>query len=216
MLPSMIVAAGVAGLLGTPHCLGMCGGFAAVCSRRPGGAWAWHAGRIATYSALGAVAGAAGAAIGGPPWVASAISALLLTWFAASLAGVVPAPKLSIPGLTGAAARAARAEGIAWRLAFGAATGLLPCGMVYAALGLAVSGGSAAGGALIMAAFGVATVPGLALLAVGLQRFVAQSLWRRRALAALVLVTGLWTVGKRTMRGGPSSSPAAAAVQHSH
>lgn len=198
-----IGAALVAGLLGTPHCLGMCGGFAAACSRRRGGAWPWHAGRLATYAMLGAIAGSAGAAIGsvGPRWLAPAISAALLGWFALSLAGVVRAPVLRVPGLTRAASRAGREEGIGWRVLFGAATGLLPCGMVYAALGIAVASGDAMAGALTMLAFGVGTVPGLALMAVALQRFVAGAIWRRRAVAALVLVAGLWMVWGRAQRG---------------
>lgn len=198
-----IGAAFVAGLLGTPHCLGMCGGFVAACSRRRGGAWPWHAGRLGTYAALGAIAGSAGAALGGvgPRWLAPAVSALLLGWFALSLAGVAPAPVLRVPGLTRAASRAGREEGIGWRVLFGAATGLLPCGMVYAALGIAVASGGAAAGALTMLAFGLGTVPGLALMAVALQRFVAHGIWRRRAVAGLVLVTGLWTVWGRAQRG---------------
>ncbi|HEY0994800.1 MAG TPA: sulfite exporter TauE/SafE family protein [Gemmatimonadaceae bacterium] len=202
-MPTTIAAALVAGLLGTPHCLGMCGGFVAACSRRRGGAWPWHAGRLATYTALGAIAGSAGAAIGGvgPRWLAPAVSAALLGWFALSLAGLVPAPALRVPGLTRAASRAGREEGMGWRVLFGAATGLLPCGMVYAALGIAVASGSAASGALTMLAFGIGTVPGLALMAVALQRFVSGAPWRRRALAGLVLATGLWTVWGRAQKG---------------
>ena len=125
----------------------------------------------------------------------------MIRLFALSLAGVVRAPVLPVPGLTRAASRAAREEGIGWRVLFGAATGLLPCGMVYAALGIAVASGGAAAGALTMFAFGVGTIPGLAVMAVALQRFVAGAIWRRRAVAALVLVTGLWTVWGRAQRG---------------
>lgn len=210
MMLATIGAALVAGLLGTPHCLGMCGGFVAACSRRRGGAWPWHAGRLATYAVLGAIAGSAGAVIGGmgPRWLAPAVSAVLLGWFALSLAGVVQAPSLRVPGLTRAASRAGREEGIGWRVLFGAATGLLPCGMVYAALGIAVASGGTGAGALTMLAFGLGTIPGLAVMAVALQRFVAGAIWRRRALAALVLVTGLWTVWGRAQRGPAVASGA--------
>jgi len=59
------------GLLGTVHCLGMCGGIVAALSvRAPGippasSRWlpiAYHAGRLTTYSAAGALAGGVGSA----------------------------------------------------------------------------------------------------------------------------------------------------------
>ncbi|WP_179593380.1 sulfite exporter TauE/SafE family protein [Cupriavidus plantarum] len=42
--------------------------------------------------------------------------------------------------------------------------GLVPCGMVYAALALALLAGNAASGALVMAAFGLGTLPNLVAL----------------------------------------------------
>ena len=56
------------------------------------------------------------------------------------------------------------------RYLFGMANGLLPCGLVYAALALPVALGSAPLGALAMVLFGLGTVPALATLAAGLAR----------------------------------------------
>ena len=53
----MLIGAAIASLVGTPHCLGMCGGFAAASAGSPAHLAAWHAGRLSTYAALGAVAG---------------------------------------------------------------------------------------------------------------------------------------------------------------
>ncbi|HMX39171.1 MAG TPA: sulfite exporter TauE/SafE family protein, partial [Saprospiraceae bacterium] len=50
--------------------------------------------------------------------------------------------------------------------ALGVLNGLLPCGMVYAALAGAISTTEAAGGALFMAVFGVGTLPLLLMLSV--------------------------------------------------
>jgi sulfite exporter TauE/SafE len=200
---AVLAGALAAGLLATPHCVGMCGGFATACARRsPAGALPWHVGRLATYATLGAVAGAVGHLLPGPGWIASALAAALLLWFAASIAGLVREPRLVIPGVAALAHRAAAERGTAWRVAFGAATGLLPCGMVYAALSVSVALAHPLAGATAMLAFGLGTVPGLALLATALQRLAARGLWQRRALAALVLAAGLWSIGTRQMRAG--------------
>jgi len=50
------------------------------------------------------------------------------------------------------------------RYLIGLAWGLVPCGMVYAALGLALLAGNAASGALVMTAFGLGTLPNLVVL----------------------------------------------------
>ncbi len=208
-----LTAAALAGLVGSPHCVGMCGPFALACGERAGHHAAWHAGRLLTYALLGAAAGAAGAAIPGPAWVASAVSAVLVIWFAAALAGLAPEPALRVPGLGRLAIRAARRDDRASRFLFGMANGLLPCGLVYAALGMAVATGSGVGGAAVMVAFGATTVPALAALGLGVRRLTAPRPWLRGALAALVLVTGLWAVAQRHEMH--AAVPAASAATHS-
>ncbi len=198
---SALVAALLAGLVGSPHCMGMCGGFAAACARPLRGAALWHAGRLATYAALGALAGALGGGVPGPAWVPAALAVPLLLWFSASLAGLVPAGPARVPGLARLGAALARRDGSGWRFLLGLATGLLPCGMVYAALALAVAAGSAAGGAATMIVFGLGTVPALALLAAGVRALALRTVWSRRALAVLVLVAGLFSVGMRLRPG---------------
>jgi hypothetical protein len=175
----------------------MCGSFALACGGRVRHTAAWHGGKILTYALLGGAAGWLGASVPGPAWVASAVSALLVAWFAAALAGLVPEPALRIPGLGRLATRAARRDDLASRFLFGMANGLLPCGLVYAALGIAVASGSAVTGFLAMTVFGLATVPALAAFGLGVRRAVGDRLWLRRGLAALVLVSGLWVVVQR-------------------
>jgi hypothetical protein len=192
-----LAAAALAGFLGSPHCVGMCGSFALACGGRARHTAAWHGGKILTYALLGGAAGWLGASVPGPTWVASAVSALLVAWFAAALAGLVPEPTLRIPGLGRLATRAARRDDLASRFLFGMANGLLPCGLVYAALGIAVASGSAVTGFLAMTVFGLATVPALAAFGLGVRRAVGDRLWLRRGLAALVLVSGLWVVVQR-------------------
>lgn len=215
-----VAAASIAGLVGSPHCVGMCGGFALACGTGPDRGAAWHLGRMGTYAALGAAAGAFGAAIPGPGWVAAAVSALLVIWFSLVLAGVVKEPTAGIPGITRLATRAAARRGAGWRFVFGGANGLLPCGLVYAALAIPVASGSAAAGALSMAAFGAGTIPALAAVTLGARSLALRSIAFRRLLAVGVLLAGLGSIGLRQgLVGGMSHgthSPDSSAESHVH
>lgn len=78
-------------------------------------------------------------------------------------------------------------------LAAGALWGWLPCGMVYSVLATAMLSGSAAGGAAVMAAFGLGTLPMLAALGLagqGLRRALARC-GVRIACGIAILVFGL-------------------------
>jgi sulfite exporter TauE/SafE len=196
MLP-LLSAAFLAGLVGSPHCLAMCGPFALACGRRMSSSIAWQTGKLFTYAALGGLAGLVGKAVPGPAWIAAAISAGLVVWFSASLAGWAPEPTVRLPGLQRLAARAAADEKVISRFTFGVANGLLPCGLVYAALGMAVASGHAGRGAALMTAFGLGTAPLLTTLSVGGRKLARQGPWVRRSVALLILVTGLWTVSRR-------------------
>lgn len=198
----LLTAALLAGLLGSVHCIGMCGAFAASCTRAPGGLAAWHLGRILTYTGLGAAAGALGSLIPGPPWVPGAVAALLLAWFALALAGLVPEPRLLPPALSRAGSRAAATPRAGAQFLFGLVNGLLPCGLVYSALALAIAADRPTAGALAMLAFGVGTLPALSVAALGLRRVIMTSLWRRRLFAVLLLAVGLRTVWMRASHAG--------------
>ena len=81
--------------------------------------------------------------------------------------------------------------------AAGALWGWLPCGMVYSALATAMLAGSAPGGAAVMLAFGLGTLPGLAAIGMAGARLRTMLRLRavRRACALLVLgfgLLGLW------------------------
>lgn len=214
---SAISAAALAGLVGSPHCIGMCGGFALACGGRVSHTAAWHAGRILSYAFLGALAGLVGHLVPGPLWVATLLSGLLVVWFAAGLAGLVPEPTLKIPGLARLASRAAAKGDLPSRFLFGIATGFLPCGLIYATLGIAVASGDALTGALAMVAFGLGTTPLLAVFGLGIRRVAGERVWTRRVLAVLVLVAGLWMVVQRHGKAGMAHAGrmAPAAVQDS-
>lgn len=95
---------------------------------------------------------------------------------------------------------------------FGLLWGWLPCGLVYAALALASTTGSAADGALAMTAFGVGTLP--MLVALGWTGAFAtrnaRSARVRWLAATAMLLLGLVQVAAagRSMRSAASSAPA--------
>ena len=86
------------------------------------------------------------------------------------------------------------------RFALGLALGLLPCGLVYAALVRALASGSATSGAATMAAFGFGT--SAALLGVGLFSSAMRGIvsrWGTKLAAASVTVMGLVLIARGTM-----------------
>lgn len=193
----MLAAAFLAGFIGSPHCIGMCGGFAVACGGSVAGSGAWHVGRLTTYAGLGALAGAFGSAVPGPSWLVAGISGLLIVWFSATLAGLLPEPGVRFPGLQNAASRLLGKTSVPARFLFGLANGLLPCGLVYAALAVPVAAADPLLGAGTMVAFGLGTVPALAAVTLGLRKAAMRDIRVRRALAAGVLFAGLWSIGVR-------------------
>lgn len=186
----------LAGLAGSPHCIGMCGGLI-VASGAKAPSWPHTAGRLVTYGVLGALAGGLShqAAL---PWQAALfLSVAMLFWFAASLAEL-PLPRLHAPAfLSRLGGRLIRRPDLASRFAFGLVNGLLPCGLVYAALSIPVALADPLLGALAMVLFGLGTVPALTFAVAGLRRLAAGSLARRRLLGAAVFLIGLLTLASR-------------------
>ena len=197
MVVSWAGAALIAGLVGAPHCLGMCGALACAAGERLAQQVPYHIGRIATYAVLGGIAGGMGQVIPGPTWIASAVGCGLLVLFSLHLAGLLHLPTLTMPWVRRLGTRLAAHSGMASRLLFGVVNGLLPCGLLYAALAIPVATEDPVAGATSMAVFGVATLPALVAATVGFRTLVAQSIWVRRGLALVVLVTGVLTIAWR-------------------
>jgi hypothetical protein len=209
-MTSLLGGALLAGLMGSPHCVGMCGGFAAATHDRPDDAAAWHLGRMSTYALLGGLLGALGERLPAPGVLPGLLAGLLLFGFSARLAGLLPEIHLPWPSLTRRAAALLRRPGWTSRFAFGMMTGLLPCGLLWAALALPLAAGSASAGALVMATFAAGTTPLLLVAAQGVRRLAASHPWARRGLALAVLVSGLWSLAQRQAAIGddPDAPPA--------
>lgn len=223
------------GLLGSVHCLGMCGGFVLAISGTARNArqlhlrqLAYFGGKTLTYILLGAVAGAAGAALGslftGFQSALSIAVGLLLIGIGVGLLGFsyrIPALDrvLQLHRLQQWVTRLLGRGSLSAVFGLGLVNGLLPCGLVYAMVATAVASGSALAGAATMAVFGLATVP--ALYGLGLVQSLMRARWRARlnlAGGVLVILLGLMTVVRgtplqqRIMNGLHGSHDAPAAV----
>lgn len=191
----LVVAAAVLGLVGSLHCAGMCGPLLAACAGERRDVASWQAGKLGTYALLGGLAGGLGAQLPASPSAVAWLGAAVLIGFGASSLGWLPEPPL-VPGLIDAGARLAGRRELAARVGFGALSGLLPCGLVYAGLGLSVAGGSALAGALVMVGFGLGTAPMLTIVGLSVQPLSAGRN-TRRALAVASMLAGLIVLVRR-------------------
>jgi uncharacterized protein len=182
------------GLLGTGHCVGMCGplifAFPGRTGRFMSHAW-YHLGRVATYVAVGAALGGVGALLAGLTGLKTQSGvASLQIWLrclAAALLAALGLVRLEwvreprwferlnpgrIPGLQRALSAAPDSRGQAVFFPLGLLLGFLPCRLSYGAFAQALGTGSAVAGALLVLAFAAGTLPGLLLLGTGISAVV--------------------------------------------
>jgi sulfite exporter TauE/SafE len=169
---------------------------------------AYNAGRIGSYAVAGAIAGGLAGGVGTlaglAPWQAAAFWAAnaMLVLLGLYLAGVFPALAQVERLGQGLWARVRPLTGVLLPadsplklLVLGSLWGWLPCGMVYSVLLTAALAGSAAGGAAVMLAFGIGTLP--MLLALGLAGAQLRGWMQRRPVRLLcgLAVAGFGVVG---------------------
>jgi len=217
-----------AGLVGSLHCVGMCGPFVAFYSGSDGSTGvrrllshaAYSGGRLLTYAAFGLAAGAIGAALD----VAGSLAgfqriAAIIAGVTMILWGVLALLQIRGVRIFKHGAGTGRIAGVLRRgfslvsdkppvvraAVVGLLSGFLPCGWLWAFVVTAAGTGSALKGAAVMVAFWAGTVP--ALLAVGLGAQLVSAPLRRHvpAVTALLLV-GL---GLYAILGRPASVNAA-------
>jgi sulfite exporter TauE/SafE len=167
------------GLLSTPHCVAMCGSLvgAMLMGSRSSGSkqsplmtvFLFGSGKLLAYVALGAIAGLGGLALAGtlagPGVFLRALSALLMIGIGLYIAGwwrgiarlEKAGARLWQPLLR--RVRVLRLDQPGNQLLAGMAWGLLPCGIVYSMLGMALASADMLRGSLLMASFGLGTMP---------------------------------------------------------
>lgn len=212
------LAAFALALVGGLHCAGMCGGFiGALQMNRPRGvpaarlALGYHLGRIASYTLAGTLVGA----IGGSLYAAEvlpvqvgllAVGSLMLLVIGATMFGRTGWMKQLEPmgvwiwrAVGPLARRVYPPRSTAQALAAGLAWGWIPCGMVYAALPLALVAGGPWQGALVMLAFGLGTLPNLVAVDIAAVKLsgststtaTATRAWLRPLAGAVIVLFGL-------------------------
>ena len=211
----------VASLVGSLHCVGMCGGFVAFYSagahgRGLVGMWphaAYHSGRLLTYVSLGILAGTlgkildfAGKAAGMGRVAAVVAGFVMVTWGLSLLlarAGVNlrigMRGKAVFPGISRFLAeqlrRLTEKPPIVRALVLGLSSTLLPCGFLYAFVVTAAGTGNAWSGAVVMLSFWSGTVPLLLGFGLGVEQLgVALRRYVPTVTALLLVSLGAYTV----------------------
>ncbi len=185
-MTGLLMAAAAAGLLGSGHCVGMCGPLAAASA--PG----WHAGRLVAYLAAGALAGGLGVVLPGGAW-APVVAAIVLTWSCLRFGGFI-SENNGISAWVGHVARWTSGLGAVRGVTLGALVVVLPCGLLWTAFAFAAATRGAASGALVLAVHYAASMPAI-LVGGGLLRRASARARRPASLALLAL--GLLAIGVR-------------------
>jgi sulfite exporter TauE/SafE len=206
-----VIAALTTGLIGSLHCVGMCGPLAMALpiGRLPAGQrWLaiglYHLARLTAYAGLGVVIGSVGQGlllVGLQRPLSIGAGLFLLIWILlirGRFSGLTTAKKAR--WLVGPMSRFLHQPSLPAFGVTGFLNGLLPCGFVYVALTGAVVMGTVLHSALYMMLFGMGTVP--ALLAIRLvptlfpirlrQHFVKVMPFFTIGIAILLLVRGVY------------------------
>lgn len=203
----------LAGLLGSAHCIGMCGGFVLLYSSQarhgstPASHMLYNGGRITTYVIIGAISGAAGslmdiafmrnAALAASSVLLAASGVIMLAGSGDGVFGFGSGGSGSGNGrlatlVKPAVARLRSAAGLRHLFPLGLAMGLVPCGLVYTMAVKAASSANPVTGGLVMLSFGLGTFPALA--AFGALSGFLTSRYRmlfQKAAAVVIIVMGI-------------------------
>jgi uncharacterized protein len=207
----------IASLLGSLHCVGMCGPFALLAgsnARSRAAAvvptFAYSFGRLLTYSLMGVIFGWLGLAINqtsgtfhqwqqAATWIAGSLMIVaggisLLRWWGVS----IRLPSMAQPlqrTLKYFFQKTLALKPLPKAITIGMLTSLMPCGWLYTFAITAAGTGSPWNGWLLMVAFWAGTVPIMAALMLGLNR-IGQPIQRPlpAIMAGLVIFLGLFTL----------------------
>jgi len=224
----LLITAFSLGFLGSPHCAGMCGGIVGVLhsgvddgisGKRQQVLYglAFNSGRLLSYAIAGMIAATLGSSLIGLIGMESSHAAMQMIAGAFMLA-----LGLSIAGWWSGLSRIESFGLRFWRLLqpitakfipvrsktqallLGSLWGWLPCGLVYTALLLVLATGDALQGGLTMLAFGLGTMPMLALLGLSAGKI---NQWRGNKRVRSVMGTVIILFGIVTFVGlqGPGS-----------
>jgi len=171
--PEFYLSALIIGLLGSFHCIGMCGPIALALplkniswGSRISSTLIYNIGRTITYAILGIIFGliGKGIALGGlQQWVSIALGIIMI------LSVLFPFIFRNVNLEKATYSMVSKAKGVFRKMfslrtyhslfIIGILNGFLPCGLVYMALAGAIVSGEVKSGAIFMAVFGLGTIP---------------------------------------------------------
>lgn len=220
----MLFSALILGLLGSLHCVGMCGPIAFMLPvdrsnsfKKVSQISLYHFGRLVAYSIIGLVFGIVGKSLyifGIQQQLSIIIGVLMIVLvllphktigkynFSKPLYRIISKVKSSL----GKALKKKTADTF---LTIGFLNGFLPCGLVYMAVFGSVATGSLLEGSLYMVLFGLGTIP-LMTSAIYLGKFLNSTIKQRiqKAIPVFVVIIGLLFILRGLGLGIPYLSPA--------
>jgi sulfite exporter TauE/SafE len=198
------------GMLGSLHCVAMCGPLMIALPAPAGGAMRlftgrtlYQLGRVMTYGLLGVLAGLFGRSlflIGLQRWLSILLGVAVLAGFLLSKRVALSAPVVKlVTRLKQAMSRQFQQRNVRSHLLLGMLNGLLPCGLVYGALAGSVVTGTVGRSIGYMLFFGLGTLLPMLSLSLGGQAIPASWRWQLRklipfgvcALATLLILRGM-------------------------
>jgi len=211
------------GLVGSLHCIGMCGPIVVALPLKKhnllskiAGTVLYNSGRVFTYSILGILFGLLGRGIhmaGFQQWTSILLG---ITMIVSVLFPFVFREKITISGLfKGFAARLIQRlkklftdRSYFSLLMIGLLNGLLPCGLVYVAIAGAINSGDVLSGALFMMLFGFGTIP-LLMIATLASNAIGQRIRfkMQKVVPYFVLMLGVLFILRGLSLGIPYISP---------
>lgn len=220
-----LITALTIGLVGSLHCLGMCGPIAVALPlhrnswlMKVAGGLLYNSGRIITYGILGALFGLLGRGIqlaGLQQWASIILGIIMIL---SVLFPVVFREKIKVNKiLSGYAGRLVRRFSVLFSkrtlgnlLFIGLLNGLLPCGLVYMAIAGAINTNDVVMGVAFMMVFGIGTTPALLLLS--LAGNVVTASFRKKAtkiIPVFIVILGIIFILRGMSLGIPYVSPKA-------
>jgi hypothetical protein len=210
----------VLGLLGTGHCVGMCGPLIFAFPGRTGRFLPhvfYHTGRVATYTIIGGIMGAIGQLLAGSAGGSGGAAVIkVILWLVASALllilginrlGVVREPGWlnmvspeRLPGFKRALNGAAGKQSGSAFFWTGVMLGFLPCGLSYGAFAQALGSASAPLGVLTTFAFALGTAPGLLLLGTGASALFSRYRRQSDIVSGILMIVMAAKMGYKAIR----------------
>lgn len=206
----------VIGLIGSAHCVGMCGGIASMLTTALSKqnktsnvtlVFLYNTGRIFSYALIGAIVGYTGSTAArnmGIPLAGLRLVAAIFLIFLGLYLGqwlmwitrIETLGKILWQKISPLSKSLIPVDTPLKALGLGALWGWLPCGLVYSTLTWSMASGNALSGALIMLCFGLGTLPALVLMSLStikIKQFVNQP-FLRKTLAFGIIFYGIYSL----------------------